>query len=908
MEKQIKIHFGHGLGDCTYFAHQLPLYTKRGYEIVVSSNPDKRILFEPCGIEITHERNGAPEVSWDESSPVETLTAGNYYVCNKAGSNIGKDPMPYIGSPQELWKEFCEVKLDIFPYIPAEDWHEARTFLQTLQRPVVLVHTIGNSFQDTKSLSNELTLELYKNLLDRFDGSLVLLDWDNRMQRLSSYRVRHLTDDWKWIEVPTLIALIEEADLLIGIDSGPLHLARYTHTPAIGIFPHTYHYPARVTLPRDNQLAIVPRNSTIQWNQKARIAYNIVHCEGDSITSAFIADNAIKMLSKPLYLNEQQIGADVQLQQFVLDWERGYGNGLSHYVDRHTSYDKLLKLISERFVNPLIVETGCIRGEEDWRGAGYSTYLFGAYLQRTGGQLISVDINKAYCEFARKMTDEINCASVRCEDSVSFLNNFNQPIDVLLLDSLDTEHPNSHQHALAEAQAALKNLHKQSIIIFDDTVYRNREFTGKGAQAVPYLLDNGWEIIYSGYQTILQRKAVPQTLQRPRRLILKNQLSPGDIITLTAAVRDLHLTHPGKFITDVKTSCPALWENNPYLTPLDENDADVEVIQCEYPLIHKSNQVPYHMIHGFRLFLQDMLSVNIEPHAFKGDIHLSAKEKSWMSQVEEIEGMGARFWIIVSGGKWDYTAKWWDPDRAQAVVDYFQGRIRFVQCGEAHHRHPMLKNVIDLVGKTDLRQMVRLMWHADGVICPVTMFMHLAAAIETKPGRALNRPCVVIAGGREPSQWEAYPHHQYLHTNGTLPCCDNGGCWKSRVEPLNDGDEKDKSLCLRPITLKNGLKLPECLDMISAADVIRAVENYLKFETMPFHEVVGTNGHYGQLLLPLPGLSPQTCPHCAAHVESDERFCGACGKDLTALPVLQNKEPLAAHQLYPKAQLMERRR
>ncbi len=315
-----------------------------------------------------------------------------------------------------------------------------------------------------------------------------------------------------------------------------------------------------------------------------------------------------------------------------------------------------------------------------------------------------------------------------------------------------------------------------------------------------------------------------------RKLILRCWLSPGDIITLTAAVRDLHLSNPGQFQTDVRTPCPALWENNPYITPLDDTDSDAEKIQCEYPLIHQSNTQPYHMIHGYRKFLEAKLGVSIKPHAFKGDIHLSKLEKSWMSQVEETEGLGARFWICVSGGKNDFTAKWWDPDRMQAVVDHFAGRIRFVQCGEKNHPHPPLRGVINFVGKTSLRQLVRLMWHADGVICPVTMFMHLAAAVETRPSRPRNRPCVVVAGGREPSQWEAYPHHQFLHTCGALPCCDNGGCWKARVVPLNDGDDKDRSLCLRPVQLESGRIIPQCLDMIRVDDVIRCVENYLAFE------------------------------------------------------------------------------
>ena len=49
---------------------------------------------------------------------------------------------------------------------------------------------------------------------------------------------------------------------------------------------------------------------------------------------------------------------------------------------------------------------------------------------------------------------------------------------------------------------------------------------------------------------------------------------------LTAAVRDLHLSYPGEFQTDVRTPCPALWENNPYLSPLDEADEQVMKIDC----------------------------------------------------------------------------------------------------------------------------------------------------------------------------------------------------------------------------------------------------------------------------------------------------------------------------------------
>ena len=307
----------------------------------------------------------------------------------------------------------------------------------------------------------------------------------------------------------------------------------------------------------------------------------------------------------------------------------------------------------------------------------------------------------------------------------------------------------------------------------------------------------------------------------PTKLILRNYQSPGDIVMLTAAVRDLHLTYPNKVVTDVRTACPALWENNPFITELEDDES--EIIDCNYPLVHQSNQRPYHFIHGFQRFLSDKLSLTIEPTAFSGDIHISSLEKSWYSQIREITGEDTPFWIIAAGGKYDFTIKWWERERYQAVVDHFKGKILFVQVGEDRHHHEPLRDVLDLRGKTDLRQLVRLVYHSCGILCPVTLLMHLAAAVETKPGMPINRPCVVVAGGREPPHWEAYPHHQFLHTVGALLCCDNGGCWKSRTKPIGDGDSKDEDCCVDVVG-----DLPRCMDMITTGDVIRAIEHYFE--------------------------------------------------------------------------------
>ncbi|HRI16234.1 MAG TPA: glycosyltransferase family 9 protein [Verrucomicrobiota bacterium] len=315
---------------------------------------------------------------------------------------------------------------------------------------------------------------------------------------------------------------------------------------------------------------------------------------------------------------------------------------------------------------------------------------------------------------------------------------------------------------------------------------------------------------------------------KARKVILRNLWSPGDIVMLTAAVRDLHRHNPGAFVTDVRTACPDLWKHNPYVTALRESERGVEVIDCEYPLIDECNTRPTHCLNGFAEFLAQRLGVPCRMTACRGDIHLSAHEKSLPSQIRRRTGFDLPFWIVVAGGKFDYTIKWWDPARYQAVVDHFRGRLLFVQVGERGHHHPELKGVMDLRGQTSLRQLIRLIHHAQGVLCPVTSLMHLAAAVECRPGRPSLRPCVVVAGGREPPHWEAYPGHQFIHTVGMLPCCAQGGCWRARTVARGDGDERDAPdrLCVDVVG-----HLPHCMDLITADEVIRRIELYLSAGT-----------------------------------------------------------------------------
>jgi len=312
-----------------------------------------------------------------------------------------------------------------------------------------------------------------------------------------------------------------------------------------------------------------------------------------------------------------------------------------------------------------------------------------------------------------------------------------------------------------------------------------------------------------------------------KNLILSNPHSPGDVVMMTAAIRDLHNTYPGEYRTDVRCSCYEIFEGNPYITRLDDKDPDSVILRTHYPLIHESNEGSYHFIHGYRKHLETLIGKPIKQGHMKGDIHIRDEERVWYSAVREVTGDDRPFWIIDAGWKDDFTAKQWSVVRYQEVVDHFKDKIQFVQMGHKDHNHPDLKGVINMIGQTDLRQLIRLVYHSIGVLTPVSLPMTLAAAVPMSVPFPKNRACVVLSGGREPVQWQAYPNHQFLHTCGTMSCCDNGGCWKSRVSKLNDGDkDKNESLCIFPKKVEKNQLIAGCMASITTKDVVRAIERY----------------------------------------------------------------------------------
>lgn len=306
--------------------------------------------------------------------------------------------------------------------------------------------------------------------------------------------------------------------------------------------------------------------------------------------------------------------------------------------------------------------------------------------------------------------------------------------------------------------------------------------------------------------------------QKSERFIKLNYYQcPGDTLVSTAAVECLMQQHPGRFVVDVEgTDADPIFENNPHIT---RGLRDAQVIKMENPLINECDKRPVHFLQSYVDHLAQALDIDLKLTVNRPSLYLSEQEKSWLPQVHEITKKPVKYWVICSGVKNDYTVKGWGVKNYQEVVHRLRGTIQFVQVGKQEHGHSPLDGVLDLRGKTDTRQLIRLCYHAQGGLGGESFLHHLFAALQ--------KPFVCLASGFLPSSWVSYPTTTILHKAKMLSCCDRskGCCWKSRVVKLDDNDHKNNNLCEQPV-FRGTEVIPRCLALITPQEVCDAIQSY----------------------------------------------------------------------------------
>jgi len=326
----------------------------------------------------------------------------------------------------------------------------------------------------------------------------------------------------------------------------------------------------------------------------------------------------------------------------------------------------------------------------------------------------------------------------------------------------------------------------------------------------------------------------------PRRFLLNYFHALGDTVVMTGIVRDLKRAYGDRIELSVRSAFDRVWDHNPYLTTFDPKDKSV--VSCEFhiaPYIQASKTVRLHYLTAYHRQFEEKTGVVVPVTDSIPDLHFSAEELNKPPVI-------GRYWLLLAGGKITDTTKHWRSLWYQEVVDrLLEHGIQCVQTGGGTHKdvHIPLQRVINLVGVGDPRDLLLQVKHAEGVICPITAAMHIAAACE--------KPAVVIAGGREAWWWESYTNespsifgpqaklvdmpHRYLHTIGELDCCQSFGCWKRLVVPLTKEDadpRRQKKLCTYPHRFHEQ-PIAECMARITPEKVVDAVLSYYQQGLLP---------------------------------------------------------------------------
>ena len=168
---------------------------------------------------------------------------------------------------------------------------------------------------------------------------------------------------------------------------------------------------------------------------------------------------------------------------------------------RSDGFQKIFKYLATK-ENPVIVETGTYREENNYEGDGCSTLLFDSFVDYHGGSVLSIDIDPKACKLAKKntyFTDVIE------SDSVEFLGTLDGKIDLLYLDSYNIDNWNNDwapaAHHLKELFAAKNCIKEGTLIVVDDNLTNSSgKRVGKGRLIYELMESLGIEPYFDDYQ------------------------------------------------------------------------------------------------------------------------------------------------------------------------------------------------------------------------------------------------------------------------------------------------------------------------------------------------------------------------------------------------------------------------
>lgn len=136
-------------------------------------------------------------------------------------------------------KDFNGMQLVSSIVTSSDEDAEAAALLATLGEGLVFLFHYGTTWQ-TKFWSQEGWVETAQGLLQRYQDSTILFSWGNDSERQAVTEIARAIGPGARVldhyPLKGLIAILKKVDLVIGGDTGPVHLAAAVGTPTVSLY------------------------------------------------------------------------------------------------------------------------------------------------------------------------------------------------------------------------------------------------------------------------------------------------------------------------------------------------------------------------------------------------------------------------------------------------------------------------------------------------------------------------------------------------------------------------------------------------------------------------------------------------------------------------------------------------
>lgn len=282
------------------------------------------------------------------------------------------------------------------------------------------------------------------------------------------------------------------------------------------------------------------------------------------------------------------------------------------------------------------------------------------------------------------------------------------------------------------------------------------------------------------------------------KVLLTTNNHLGDVVIMTAVIENLKLAMPSnEFALDANEKYLEVFDGNPNISRFARNEADC-CFECVYAPFSQRSANGGNCIEAFTKNAFSYFGINAQ---------IVQRTAKFYFNIEQNQ-FGDYCIINANCQKCSETKGY---PFYQEIVDACPN-MQFVQIGGNEERDitTNLKNVVDLRGKTSVRQLVSLVANAKYIVSPPSAVVHIASAFP-------NVKAIVLSGAREPARLTAYPNTTHIVAN----CIDGYnaafGCMKFFMRKI------DSRTCERCVAL-NGRSYPACMCLIKPCEVAELIK------------------------------------------------------------------------------------